>query len=208
MATDQTAAALQQLNAHLRNAGDASAAQIQGFYREVRRSIKSFDENRGLQLRPAIVTLSAAITTSTASQTNNDDFRVSTNEDFVVYEVRGLLHVNSWIAETLSIVGIGNPTTLDRAYMKASQCLINIKNKDTRVDITEHANIPLSSIMVEFGGSPLRFGGETRPAWIIPHNTTVQMTATLQSSDTTLIGASTNYGVMISGVYLSRPRED
>ncbi len=197
-----------QMNAHLRNMGDSVGEGISGFYREAKRYVRSFDEQRGLRYRPAAITLSAAITGAGVAVSGNDDFRVAQNEDFLCYGIQGFV-VNNALQSDIGGAAFTNPlsTTLTPSQVivaKANNCLLTLQNKDTKVPITENESFPLSSICPEANGSPLRFGPDSVPGFIIPHNMTIQALFALQSANAFFNTASTTYGVILSGLYMSR----
>ena len=195
---------LAQLNAHLRNINDSAGQTIHGFYKEVRRMLKAFDSHKMLGVRPASIPLHRNITSGSGG---TDSMKIGSDVDFIVHEVRGYLSFNNWDGESdLAVDGLagGWPGPRDRAYLKASNCKLKLKNKDNKLDIFEEEDLVLSEILCSVGGHPLKYGGETRPAWVIPNGTTIEMTATLQDTAAVLIGASSDYGVIISGVYMPK----
>lgn len=197
-----------QMNAHLRSAGDSVGEGISGFYREAKRYVRAFDEQRGLRYRPAAITLSAAITGAGTAIAGNDDFRVSQQEDFLVQSIRGFV-VNNALQLEPGGAAFANPlsTTMTPHQVllaKANNCLLTLQNKDTKVPVTENESFPLSSIMPEVGGQPMRFGPDSVPGFIIPHNMTIQAIFALQSANLFFNTASTTYGIILSGLYVSR----
>lgn len=214
---------LQELNARLRNGGDDVAGGIvSGFYREAKRFVRSFDENRGLRYRPAVFTISKAITGAGTASSGSESFRVAQNEDFLVTEIRGFVVLNDLPSEPSLVQGassqLGHENTngaaaatpnwalspWDRAFMKAQNCRLVLQNKDTKVPYTENEGVNLASICPDLGGKPLVFGPEDVPGFILPHNTTFEAQFTLQSANLIFNTASTSYGIMVSGLYLSR----
>ena len=149
---------------------------------------------------------------STATTGTAAEFKVPDNEDFLIYEVRGYLAFDDWGSEVTAFAGIldnsnnGNISPRERAYIKASNCKISLINKDSKLPIIDEASgaLVLSSILAELGAPPLMYGGPTRPAFIVPHGQVMKMTATLAKGLATIAGATTDYGITLTGVMLSR----
>ena len=199
---------VQELSAHLRNAGDTAAQQVNGYYREAKRAVRAFDEQRGLRYRPAAISFSVALVGPGSANAGNESFRVAQNEDFLVQSVRGWV-INNNLPADPGGAALANPltTTLTPSEVllaKANNCRVTLQNKDTKVPYTENESIPLSSIMPEVGGMPLVFGPDAVPGFLVPHNTTIQALFALQSTNLLFNTASTQYGVTLSGLYLSR----
>lgn len=203
---------LAQLNAHIRGMGDSALRDINGYYMEAKRAVRAFDEARGLRYRPASIQLSANIVGAGTAASGSADFRVAQNEDFLVHEVRGFVMQTDLASEIgvdpeLAHVGNGAVDALsphDRLIMKAQNCRVTILNKDTKVPITENEGISLASITPEAHGLPLRFGPDLVPAFIIPHNMTIQAQFALQADDAMFNTAACTYGVALVGAYISR----
>ncbi len=199
---------VQELSAHLRNAGDTAAQQVNGYYREAKRAVRAFDEQRGLRYRPAAISFSVALVGAGSANAGNESFRVAQNEDFLVQSVRGWV-INNDLPTDPGGAALTNPltTTLTPSEVllaKANNCRVTLQNKDTKVPYTENESIPLSSIMPEVGGMPLVFSPDAVPGFLVPHNTTIQALFALQSANLLFNTASTQYGVTLSGLYLSR----
>lgn len=189
-------------NALLREGRDGVEGLIGGWYREAKRYVRAFDEQRGFRYRPAIITLSEAIG---ASGAGTDEYRVSANEDFVVQSVRGFVALQDMPSEPAVDAELGtNITPIDRIRMKANNCFVQMFNKDTKVDIFENNQIPLGAICPEAGGLPMVFNPDLVPGYIIPHNVTMQARFSLQSTNAIFTTATTTYGIMLCGLYMSR----
>lgn len=205
---DDVLNALREIASALRKSGDSAAQELHGFYREARRMIWAWDNRQGLGMRAASITLAVNVDAA-AEAGGSDEILIGSDEDFVVYEVRGYLSFNAWTSETALDATLGtNVSPRDRAYVKAANCKINLKVKDTKIPITDgetYDNLVLASILPEVGGLPLRFGGENRPSWVVPHGQQIQMTATLSITTAALVGGSSDYGVTLAGVYMTRP---
>jgi hypothetical protein len=194
-----------QMNANLRQMGDGAAQAINGYYAEAKRFVRSFDEQRGLRYRPATISLSANITGAGSAVSGANDFRVAQNEDFLVQSMRGFIVLNDQASEPVPPANLGATLSpLDRAIAKALNCRVQLINKDTKVPIMENESISLATICPEAGGEVLIFQPNVVPGFIIPHNMTVQAQFTLQSPNAFFNTASTNYGISLTGVYMSR----
>lgn len=199
---------VQQLSAHLRQMGDGAANAVNGFYSEAKRYMRAFDEQRGLRYRPAMITLSTEIDGAGTAASGSNDFRVAQNEDFLVQSIRGFVALNALATEPGG-GAFANPltTTLTPSEIikaKANNCRFTLLNKDTKVPITENNNPVLSSICPEAGGDVMIFQPNVVPGFIIPHNMTIQAQFTLQSANLVFNTASTTYGIILAGLYLSR----
>lgn len=208
-AAEQLANGIAQLNANMRNMGDQNDQAINGFYKEVRRAVASFDTQRGLRYRPATIDISIPVLGAGTATGGSADFRVADNEDFVVTDMRAFIVMNDLANEpaapaTLGAGGVMTP--VDRLIAKALNTRITLLNKDTKVPIMENEGLSIASICPEAGGHAMKFGPEGVPGFIIPHNTTITVQVALQSVNAFFNSASTNYGLSLTGVYLSRER--
>lgn len=210
---EKLASSMAQLNAHMRGMGDVAQQTVNGFYAEAKRYMRAFDEQRGLRYRPAIITLSDTIDGAGTANSGSNDFRVAQNEDFLCYEIRGFVQMTEMQDEPAVDSEIGTENTTgpviamsprERMLMKAQNCSLTLINKDTKVPITENLTPSLASICAEAGGQPLRFGPDEVPGFIIPHNMTIQAQFALQSANAIFNTAATVYGVMLTGLYVSR----
>lgn len=204
---------LQELNARMREPTDVAGGIVNGFYREAKRFVRAFDENRGLRYRPASIVISKAITGAGTALSGSESFRIAQNEDFLVKEIRGFVQLNDLPSEPAVDTELGHENAtgpvislspMERMFMKAQNTRLVLTNKDSKVPYIENEGIALSSIVPEVGGRPLVFGPDDVPAFVLPHNTTIEAQFTLQSANAIFNTASTSYGVVLTGVYLSR----
>ena len=201
-----------QMNANLRQMGDGLMQAGNGFYQEARRFVRAFDEQRGLRYRPATISLSVNFPTvpniaAATKLAGTADFRVAQNEDFLVQSTRTFL-VQKDLANAQAPTNVALGAALNarqRAEAKAFNTRYNIINKDTKVPIMENENLGFATTTPELSGTLLAFSPDIVPGFIIPHNMTVQFQVFLQSNtDISLVGDSTDYGVTMTGVYISR----
>lgn len=204
---------LQELNARMREPTDVAGGIVNGFYREAKRFVRAFDENRGLRYRPASIVISKAITGAGTALSGSESFRIAQNEDFLVKEIRGFVQLNDLSSEPAVDTELGHENAtgpvislspMERMFMKAQNTRLVLTNKDSKVPYIENEGIALSSIVPEVGGRPLVYGPDDVPAFVLPHNTTIEAQFTLQSANAIFNTASTSYGVVLTGVYLSR----
>lgn len=201
--------------AMLRQLGDGAQGAINGFYREARRYVQAFDENRGFRYRPATILLGDDILGAGTAASGSDSYRISANEDFLVQSIRGVVGLKDLTSEPqgATAYAIENATgpaysvsPSERLRAKANNCFFQLRNKDTKVDIIENLTGPLSSICPEAGGEVMVFGPNVVPGFIIPHGVTMEATFALQSANAFFNTANTFYGVALTGLYLSRER--
>ena len=205
---DIIAGSLQELNAHVRNAKDELGGQIYGYYREAKRFMNAFDQNRGLRYRAAAITLDCAIIGASAAVSGSDFFRVSQQEDFLVQSIRGFVILNALPTEVGGAAFTNALTTTltpqQQIIMKANNCRVTIQNKDNKVPVTEAKSLPLSSICPEAGGAIMKFQPDIVPGFIIPHNTTIEALFALQNAHLAYNTVSVQYGVILTGAYMRR----
>lgn len=207
-AIDDVLQQLAQFNAHFRNLVKEGVGNSSDFYNEARRTVDVFLEKKYLRWRPSAITISKNITGAGTAAAGSNDFRISPDEDFIVFALRGFVGLNDLASEPVSAVA-GQPTTFvakDRAFMKAVNCRATILDKDTKVPYTESEGILLSSICPELGGRELKFMTDKVPGIILPANKVVQVQFALQSANAMFNTASTDYGIVLQGAYLNRNR--
>lgn len=206
---DIIAGSLQELNAHVRNAKDELGGQISGYYREAKRFMNAFDQNRGLRYRAASITLDCAIVGVGAAVAGSDSFRVSQQEDFLVQSIRGFVIMNALPTEPgpvgfTSTWAITDSKPSELLFAKANNCRVTLQNKDNKVPVTEAKSLPLSSICPEAGGEIMVFQPDIVPGFIIPHNTTIEALFALQNANAFYNTVSVQYGIILTGAYLTR----
>lgn len=150
-----------------------------------------------LKVRPAIITLFKALTSSTTTGTH--DYRVPGEETFIVKDMRGLLAFTDFNGEAATL-GNMNMSPRDWVLAKAANCKVGIKRLDTGVEIVLNGDLPLTSILLELGGAPIRFD-QNSPGWVVPPGQLLRLTATL--TDSGVSGQSSDYGAVLSGALLS-----
>lgn len=205
---DDILSQLAQFNARFRDLMKDGIGNSSDFFTEARRTVDTFLEKKYLRWRPAAIVISKNITGAGTAAAGSNDFRISAEEDFVVYAMRGFVGLNDLASEPISAVA-GQPTTFtakDRAYMKGVNCRVTILDKDTKVPYTENEGILLSSICPDMGGTELKFMTDKVPGIILPANKVVQAQFALQSANAMFNTASTDYGVVLQGAYLNRNR--
>lgn len=210
-----------QLNAHMRNAAMHSAQKLDdiakvgnGYYLEAKRFIRAFDEQRGLRYRPATISLSVAVGGAGNPTTGGQaTFRISQTEDFLVQSIRTFIVMNAMQTEPsvdaeLGLANGGSNVMVpsERIIMKAANTRLTLLNFDTKVPIMENEGVGFATLCPEAGGAPMIFQPDIVPGFIIPHNVTLAAQFAMQSTDAMFTTASTNYGVTLTGQYISRER--
>jgi len=203
-----------QLNAHMRAANQAGphmddiAKVGNGFYLEAKRFVRSFDEQRGLRYRPATISLSVAVGgAGNPTSGGTATFRISQTEDFLVQSIRTFIVMNDIPNEPAAPANLAGSTTVkDRIIAKAANCRINLLNNDTKVPITENEGLSFAAICPQADGDVMEFQPDIVPGFIIPHNVTLAAQFALQSTNALFTTASSNYGITMTGLYISRER--
>lgn len=150
-----------------------------------------------LFVRPAVVTMKTALLSGTTQGSYN--FRVPSEEVFLIKEMRGHLSNNNGDGEALQLGNFTAMTPEQYIVAKARNCLVTLERTDRQLAIAIESGFCLADVLPAAGGLPIRFD-EMGPAWIIPPSESLKMTATLL--DTALVGQSSNYGLTISGALL------
>lgn len=146
-----------------------------------------------ISARPAVVSLGVNLLSGTTSA--DKDYRIPADETLVVTDVRGRLGFNAWESEPVAVGNI-NPFADDRFWIKASNCQVALKSNDTGIKIFAEQDLVLADILRE----PLQF---PLPGIVFKPAETIRMTATLQSTNTNAVGASSSYGIVLGGWFLS-----
>lgn len=175
----------------------AGLRHIGAYWREVRRIADAYVSGQGTKVRPYVLSLMVALSTATTSA--SDDDVIPTGFDFDVREVRGFLGFTNWASEPAT-VGNMNPLAADRVVIKARNCRIKLELKDTEIPFTKNEDLYLADILEK----PLVFGDNGVPRFVIPAGETPKMTATLQDTNTNVVGQSTRYGVILVGALISK----
>ena len=89
----------------------------------------------------------------------------------------------------------------ERVLVKAANCIVQVENTTRNYKFFEHREATLSSLMPPMG-MPLQWPVETPLP--VPAKHSLKATFTLQDSASATVGASTDYGVLLSGVLVPR----
>lgn len=147
--------------------------------------------------QPVTVILSAALLVGTTS--GSDTYQVPNPYTLLVKRVRGHIGFNNYTGETLSITGIGNPGFLDRLAMKAANCAVEFKNTSKKYDIfdnNDNTKMRVSDLISQIGGEAVEFN----PPLVVLTAQVLEADMTLNDTNATVVGASTDYGIIVEGV--------
>ena len=161
------------------------------------------DKTRKLFRRP--VPLLVTHTTSTATGTLYDNFRVPVDYAFFVEDIRGTLRMDSMTGETLAVTGIGNPNLVERCLMKAMNARISLSDEDDTFPLiatTDNAStLALSDVLIQVGGDPIV---NVIPD-LVPPGHRVRMGVTRFDTTAAIGGAATKYGLVLTGTFVRVP---
>lgn len=157
-------------------------------------------------LQWVLLKLQAALSTSTTS--DDDEYTIPGDYDFIGLQVAGSLRLTALASEPVGVNGpLGQFTTVtERMLIKAQNCVVGITTKDRKYNVTENEDPTLA----DFISPPFGFGGPKlilpEAPMIIPSSWVLKATFTLQDTASATVGASTVYGVVIAGVLIPRVR--
>lgn len=152
---------------------------------------------RGLtpaDLRSVFVTLQAALTSTTPG---TDDYKVPAGWDFSIFRVHGFLSFNALNTEPTSILSWLNLDVINRYLIKLSNCTARLENKDKNDLFSENRDVFLSAITPPYG-SPIDLPPDA--PIVVPAGQIIRATFTLQDSTTNIVGNSSDYGLVLTGV--------
>ena len=110
----------------------------------------------------------------------------------LIFGIEGHLAFNLPASETLSVTNLGNLTVQDRVLLKAMNTRLALQNENRKAyKYFETADKPLSAILKTAGGTPLEF----MPPIIASPADVLVLDISTQSTESTIVGASTNVGV-------------
>lgn len=184
----------------LLKAGDVTHQRVQGFFGEVMRMLRAYEQNGGIGIRPASINLAIDIDAA-ADSGGSDEYKASTDEDFIAHSVAGYAALLLPQTDTAQAATLGtNVVPTERLALKMMNCTVQLKDKDGKWDIGQNRGFNLYSLFK----NPRKFGGPDYPHWLIPSGRTVEATFTLGDTTAATIGTSTRYGVEIDGSFLLR----
>ena len=162
--------------------------------------IAGFSEHGPVLIRPAQITMMVALLDATES--GSYTYRIPNSSVFLIKEMRGHLSFNNWNGEVAVAAGLStNATPKERAYLKALNAKIRLENVDRSQKITDENDLCLADILGCLGAAPIRWD-ELGPGFVVPSGQQLKMTATLSDSTAANTGASSDYGIVLSGVML------
>lgn len=188
----------QYLRNQMAQSGVVGPADLHAHYREALRQA-GVTKYGVLSVRPVVVNLLATLNSTTGSA--SADFRIPSEEVFIIREMRGILTPNDITGAGLGAT-FGSLVTLDflnYVWLFAENCKVSVSRPDRGINVTLVNDLPLASIVPQIQGQPIRFD-ESYPGWVIPPADTVRMTASLtQYSTLSSAGQSWQYGVSLAG---------
>ncbi|MFA6168565.1 MAG: hypothetical protein WC700_18210 [Gemmatimonadaceae bacterium] len=148
------------------------------------------------ELRPVIIPLQATLTTSVLTLSDSN-YVVPSDQDLYIYSIAGYLASNALASEPTAMLGWLNLDPSERFLVKAMNCVVQLEDVSRTYKFFEGREATLASIMPPFG-SPVQFPVETPIPVSAKHS--LKATFTLQDTAAATVGASTDYGVQITGV--------
>ena len=145
-------------------------------------------------LRSVVIPLIGPMLVGTATDT--DEYIVPAESMLLIHAIHGHLLMRAPTGESAAIPGIGNPRYLARVALTAANCKIALTNNENKLQIFEGSNDLTLLTLIGAGGSrPLHFE--------VPHKVIrgqkILMTTSLVDTTASIIGGSTEYGVVIHG---------
>lgn len=148
------------------------------------------------ELRPVAIPMQVALLsgTTTLSDTN---YVVAADQDLYLYSIAGYLSPNDLSAEPTAMLTWLNLEPSERYLVKAMNCAVQMENVTRNYKVFDGREAMLSSLMPPFG-MPLQWPVET--PFCAPAKHVLKATFTLQDTASDVVGASTDYGILLSGV--------
>ncbi|HYE89984.1 MAG TPA: hypothetical protein VEA38_03145 [Terriglobales bacterium] len=156
--------------------------------------------------RSVAITLRSRVTNTTdaAAPPNTDaKYRVPDTHNLVIRGIRGYVAPNDpdGSNETLAVGNLGNLELVDRMRMKANNCRATLVNNDLNENLFEYKALPLGAITPDLGGKPLDW---SEAPTVIMGGQTLQMDITFLDTASAIIGASTDYGLVLDAILVRR----
>ncbi|MDO8688542.1 MAG: hypothetical protein Q7R39_00770 [Dehalococcoidia bacterium] len=164
---------------------------------KVRQYIHEFASMGPEDFRKVAETLKATLN-SAAAYTGQATFRAPATHNFVIEKILAHLVFKAPTTETASIVGIGNPSTIDRMALKAMNCKVDLQNTDRAQKVIETNSLSLAALHRAAGGEPMEF----EPGHILLAGEQVQMDLSLIDTTASVVGGDTEYGLVLVGTLI------
>jgi hypothetical protein len=150
---------------------------------------------------PRVVGLEATLTTTTTSDTGS--YQVPADKTFLILRVMGYHRFSLPNTEAAMAAALGtNIAPSERAYLKLQNCVFSLKDTErSETDIVKGSAPCLAAISPMVSGMPLEF---SMSPIVIPGGNKVEATFTLKDTTALVIGASSVYGLLLTGVLLPR----
>lgn len=153
--------------------------------------------------RNGAVTLRSRVTSSNASSPPNDEakFSVPDTHNLLIWGIRGHVEFNAPTSESAALSVFGNADIRDRIALKAMNARLSLQNETNSEALFMNKEMPLSSLLEVAGGKPLDFA----LPMIVPGNNVLAMAVSfLDQSTASIIGGSTDYGLIFEATLLRR----
>ena len=162
--------------------------------------INEMRELSAQKLQAVAISLEAALDTTTTSK--KDTYKVPAGQDLAVFKVQGYVRRTAMRSESIVTLGGINLWWSELMQAKAENCLASLKNQDRKFEFFDGtSDLPLSSIMAP-NGLPLLF--DAVAPLMVSENETIESVFTLQDTNANIVGQSTRYGLILSGVLIAR----
>lgn len=148
------------------------------------------------ELRPVAIPMQATLTSSVTTLADST-YTVAADQDLYLYSVAGYLSPNDLSSEPTAMLTWLNLDPSERFLVKAMNCVVQLENTSRQYKVFDGREATLASLMPPFG-LPLQWPVETPLS--VPAKHSLKATFTLQDTGSDVVGASTDYGILLSGV--------
>ena len=152
------------------------------------------------ELRPIAIPMQATLTTSVTTLADTI-YNVPSDQDLYIQSIMGYISFNALASEPTAMLTWLNLDPSERVLVKAANCVVQLENTTRNYKVFDHREAVLYSLMAPMG-MPLQWPVETPLP--VPAKHSLKATFTLQDTATATVGASTDYGILISGVLVPR----
>lgn len=130
-----------------------------------------------------------------------DTYKVPSDQDLVILSLQGYLQFQLLNTEPTAILTWLNLDPSERWFVKTQNCEVSLENIDRSLEVFDARSVPLSAISPPVG-APLYFNPEL--PFIIPAGHSLRGTFTLKDTTTAIVGAATNYGILLGGALIPK----
>lgn len=156
-----------------------------------------------LQLSPAEIraVMNGLQGAPTATAPATDTYKVPADQDLIVLSAQGYLQFATLNSEPTAMLGWLNLDPSERWFVKAQNCNVQLENIDRSLEVMDARALPMSAITPPVG-APAYFNPEL--PFIVPAGHSLRATFTLNDSNTTIVGGTTTYGILLVGALIPR----